>query len=212
MYAYNIIYNQKLTKQEILNLSIYFEIHVLKSPIGVQDFYPPLFGGGVNISFLQRTVSNIKNKKKIIREINKHAVFVKVGKPRSANKILKRQQDLKSKKKIWLEQLYDLNIEINNYFVNSRINIFKIGKFLRKSWLLKKSFSKKVSNSRIDKLISFLEKNGSFGEKLLGAGGSGYILFLTSIQNKKKLLSIGKIFNYQIENIILNDEKINIEK
>ena len=44
-----------------------------------------------------------------------------------------------------------------------------------------------VSNSKIEKLYNFGINNGAVGGKLLGAGGGGYILFLTENEKTKKI-------------------------
>ena len=45
-----------------------------------------------------------------------------------------------------------------------------------------------VSNSKIEKLYNFGINNGAVGGKLLGAGGGGYILFLTENEKNQKRL------------------------
>ena len=62
----------------------------------------------------------------------------------------------------------------------------ELGSLLHKSWELKKKLSPKVSNKKIDRLIKFGLRNGASGAKLLGAGGGGFILYLTNNQIQKK--------------------------
>ena len=54
----------------------------------------------------------------------------------------------------------------------------KFGILLEKSWMLKKSNNKKVSNKYIDKIYNIAKQNGAEGGKLLGTGGGGYFLFM----------------------------------
>lgn len=56
------------------------------------------------------------------------------------------------------------------------------------SWNIKKRLSHLVSNPKIEKLYNFGIKNGAIGGKLLGAGGGGYILFLTENEKNQRRL------------------------
>ena len=50
----------------------------------------------------------------------------------------------------------------------------------------KKNLSPEISSNEIDKLISLGIKNDSCGEKLLGAGGGGFVYFIFPNQQSKK--------------------------
>lgn len=63
-------------------------------------------------------------------------------------------------------------------------NIKKIAELMRISWALKKKASQ-VTNEKIDFLYKTAKNNGALSGKLCGAGGSGYMLFLT--EDKKRL-------------------------
>ena len=52
----------------------------------------------------------------------------------------------------------------------------EFGLLLNETWKLKKDLSSSVSNSRINDIYEYGIKNGAKGGKLLGAGGSGFIL------------------------------------
>lgn len=71
---------------------------------------------------------------------------------------------------------------------NNNDFLIEIGKLLNRSWHIKKKLSHMVSNSKIEKLYNFGINNGAVGGKLLGAGGGGYILFLTENEKNQKRL------------------------
>lgn len=50
------------------------------------------------------------------------------------------------------------------------------GECVRHSWKIKRSLDTAISNPRIDEIIRASVTAGSFGSKLLGAGGAGYVL------------------------------------
>ena len=47
-------------------------------------------------------------------------------------------------------------------------------------WNYKKSRSKGMSNKLVDEIYEFALKNGAIGGKIVGAGGGGFLLFVTS--------------------------------
>ena len=62
---------------------------------------------------------------------------------------------------------------------------------------IKKNLSKNVTNKKIDKIISLGLKNGASGSKILGAGGGGFILFISKNYNEKKKLE-KKLMKFKI--------------
>jgi D-glycero-alpha-D-manno-heptose-7-phosphate kinase len=50
------------------------------------------------------------------------------------------------------------------------------GRLLHETWQLKRGLSDKVSSSEIDDLYANARRAGAIGGKLLGAGGTGFIL------------------------------------
>ena len=77
--------------------------------------------------------------------------------------------------------------EIRDHLLRGRLNQF--AKCLDQAWLLKRQFSKKISNNNIDNIYSSAKKNGALGGKLLGAGGGGYFLFYVPPINRHKFLN-----------------------
>jgi D-glycero-alpha-D-manno-heptose-7-phosphate kinase len=81
------------------------------------------------------------------------------------------------------------------------------GKILSENWKIKKSLSKKITNSKINDLYNTLVNNGVYGAKLLGAGGGGFFLCIADpkkiLQIEKKLTKL-KIIKFNFENKGLN--------
>ena len=65
---------------------------------------------------------------------------------------------------------------------------------LDETWKIKKTLSNKISNKLIDEIYEVAKNCGVYGGKILGAGGGGFILFLTNKNSKKKLKSKLKNF------------------
>jgi D-glycero-alpha-D-manno-heptose-7-phosphate kinase len=59
------------------------------------------------------------------------------------------------------------------------INLPDLGELLDEQWRLKKSLSNLVSNYKIDMCYEAALAAGAYGGKLLGAGGGGFLVFIT---------------------------------
>ena len=58
---------------------------------------------------------------------------------------------------------------------------------LLNSWNAKKKLSAEISSNMIDEMLSNAQDSGAVGGKLLGAGGSGYLLLIFESATKLKL-------------------------
>jgi len=56
-------------------------------------------------------------------------------------------------------------------------NIDAMGNILHRGWMYKKELASQISNEKIDYYYDLALKSGAAGGKLLGAGGSGFLLF-----------------------------------
>ncbi len=64
-------------------------------------------------------------------------------------------------------------------------DVYGIGELLRQSWDFKKQISPTISNKYVDGVYAEGLNNGAIGGKLLGSGGSGFILFIVNKREKK---------------------------
>ena len=105
-----------------------------------------------------------------------HLVLIFTGFQRFAVDIEKEKVSNFDKKRDSLEQMtgiVDEALEI----LSSNSSILEFGKLLNRAWELKKSLSRKVSTSELDRMYETGLDNGAVGGKLLGAGGGGFMLF-----------------------------------
>ena len=77
--------------------------------------------------------------------------------------------------------------EAHNLLLNNDLNQF--GKLLHEAWLVKKNLSEDMSNTLINDLYEHGIKNGAIGGKLLGAGGGGFVLFMSKEGMRKELVN-----------------------
>jgi len=177
--AISIYKKLKLSKKEIAQIAIKIEREILKEEGGIQDQIIASYGGLKNIR-----VRNIKNKvyKKFI-ENNFILIYSNIR--RYSNKIIKSQTKNKNNT---IETYKSVFFKIKEFeYLMSKGDLKKIGQFFHDHWMQKKEMSKNMTNHKLNKIYNDLMKNKNiFGGKLIGAGGGGFFLFVTSNKNKVK--------------------------
>jgi D-glycero-alpha-D-manno-heptose-7-phosphate kinase len=169
------------TREELARLACDIEIERLKSPIGKQDQYGSAIGGLNFIRFEPDesvTVERIALSGVRLSELQDNLLTFYTEGQRSANDILAVQADnvtagggaFDAQRRI-VRLAEELREELQ------KGNIDALGQVLHESWLRKKELAAGVSNARIDDIYDRAIRAGASGGKLLGAGGSGFMLF-----------------------------------
>jgi len=171
----------KLSKKKIAEIAFLIERKKLKYQGGWQDQIISSYGGinKINISKNGKfVVRKINIKKKILNKLENKLVLVFTKETRDSTGIIVSQK-LEQRKNI---KIYD---KIKSYVKIMEIALKKgdykkIGEIFHEHWKIKKQLSKKISNSKLDKIYLNLLKEKSFiGGKLIGAGGGGFYLMVT---------------------------------
>ena len=156
------------------------EINRLGDPIGKQDQYAAAYGG---LNFITFNKDESVSVEKIImdpiakKQLDENLIMIFTGETRSASKILKDQSKEMSNvdKRLVVKKMVDMAYDLKDVLQNNNIDDF--GRILHEGWLLKQSISAGISNETINTLYNKGLEAGALGGKLLGAGGSGFILF-----------------------------------
>ena len=205
----NLIYsnnNKKITKKELASKAVFIEKKYLKESVGYQDQFASAYGGFNIIKFSKRkiSVSPLDISENKIKMLLDNMILYFTGYQRHAQVIERKKIKNIEKNKNHLKELYNIGLEAKKLLYSKRKTFLnEFSELLNKSWKLKKKLSPGVTNKKIDHLIDLGLKNGATGAKLLGAGGGGFILYLTKDKyQKKKLLnklSKFKIVNFKID-------------
>lgn len=176
LYAYQEKYSKK---EKLAKEACKIEIDILKEPIGRQDQYAAAYGGLNKIEFEKENVkiNPIICKKETKERLEKNLMLFYLGGERSASDILSKQN-----RNINNKDIFEMNIKMRDLademeLALSENNLEKFGELLHKNWILKKQLADEISNPRIDKYYNDAIKAGAKGGKLLGAGGTGFLLF-----------------------------------
>lgn len=186
--------NLNYSSRKIAEIAAKIEIDLLKRNIGKQDHFASAIGGFNIIKFSKTEkvfVNKINLSKKVTDNFNKSFLVIYLKKKRDASVILSNQTKLVKKNFQALDKIKQNVFYAKNILKKNDKNfIKKFGQLLSNNWKFKKINNDKVSYKKVDNLYSRAIKLGSYGGKLLGAGGGGYFLFfvnqITKNQIKKK--------------------------
>lgn len=204
--------NLNYSKKKIAEVAAKIEIEVLKRNIGKQDHFASAIGG-FNIIKFSKTEKVFVNKfnlsKKIIDNFNRSFLVIYLKKKRDASKILSNQIKLTKKNFQALDKIKQ-NVFLAKKILkkNDKNFIKKFGKLLSNNWNFKKINNNKVSYKQVDDLYLKAMKLGSYGGKLLGAGGGGYFLFFVNRFVKSKIKDKFKTYSLLNVNIYLKGTEI----
>jgi D-glycero-alpha-D-manno-heptose-7-phosphate kinase len=179
-----------ISKDRLADEACHIEIDLLGNPIGKQDQYAAALGGLNYIQFNQDgTVSYepIITKSETYRRLRENMVLFYLGSTRSANTILDEQRNnvLEGKNIDPLIKLCALTREMKTALENNALDLF--GKLLNESWMVKKKLAQNITNDVIEEYYKKAINAGALGGKLLGAGGTGFLLFYCEPEFQEKL-------------------------
>ena len=184
--------NTRLTKEKLVKKCIDVEHNILRESSGYQDQYACAYGGFNSIEYKknQVNVKSIKIKKNNLKNLISNSILVYSGIQRKSEVIEKDKVKNLIKNEQKFKDIFEISKEAKKILeTKNKLNIRYIADLLNKSWVHKQQLSQYVSNPKIDELYRFGLNNGAIGGKLLGAGGGGYILFLSKNKaNQEKLI------------------------
>ena len=179
-------HTRRLADAELLaQTAVEIEMNRLKDPVGKQDQYIAAYGGILIQEYHQDdtvTVASAKMTEQSLFELRDSLMLFFVGTTRSASSILQDQktrseQDDEAMMRS-LHHAKEIGYQTLKVLESGEISNF--GELMHEHWLKKRERSKGMSNGRIDELYDLaLSKGGASGGKLVGAGGSGFLMFQT---------------------------------
>lgn len=169
--------NLETTKEQLADEACDMEINILNEPVGKQDQYAASFGGLNYIEFKQNgnvLVDPIKLNNEEIEQMSNNMLLFYLGNTRNASSILKQYNTNDKNQSNKKNQLANLAKKLRDE-LNSG-NIDSVGKILDENWKIKRTLSEGVTSQYIDEIYDKAMDAGAIGGKLLGAGGSGFLL------------------------------------
>ena len=157
---------------------------------GWQDQYATVFGGFNFIEFKKdnNLIHPLRLPDKTILELEESLVLFEISSGRDSGSIHDSQKISMQNSKIQdlVRQNVDHSYDMKEKILKGKLRDFGLG--LDVAWNLKRQFSNKISNDKLNELYSYAIDNGALGGKLLGAGGGGFFMFFVENFSKNAFL------------------------
>ena len=174
------LFGIEISIKQLIDISYYIEREMTQIQGGWQDQIISAYGGICVTDF-----SNGKfNTKKLqlatdqIDNLNSCLFITKVGGSRKSDTIHREQKAARDDRNYIsnLQHIVKLAQQCSNDFSHDTIET--LGDTLHKGWMYKREIGSFISNKEIDRRYDQMIEFGAVGGRLLGAGGSGYLLAL----------------------------------
>jgi D-glycero-alpha-D-manno-heptose-7-phosphate kinase len=191
--ALHVLQSKTCSKQDLAERACYVEQTLICENVGSQDQFHAAFGG---FNIMEFTSNHIQVKPLQITETKKkyleeHLLVFYTGLTRFASLIVKEQLENMWQKRhiLALKKMILMASEGRDILteLSGDEMLKKFGELLSEGWELKKRLSKNISNSQIDAAYKEAMAAGAYGGKLCGAGGGGFLIFLSPDEKKEKI-------------------------
>jgi D-glycero-alpha-D-manno-heptose-7-phosphate kinase len=157
---------------------------------GWQDQYATVFGGFNFMEFRmdQNIVHPLRVPANVLLELEESLVLCDTAISHDSGDIHQDQRSHMQQADIQQKVLsnVELTYRMRNHLLRGRL--LEFGRSLHEAWQLKRQFSSKISNTRLDKIYEDARSHGAVGGKLLGAGGGGFFIFYVTPFRKHELI------------------------
>ena len=174
---------------EIASLACDIEINRLGHPSGKQDQFVSINKGLNSFEFLpsgEVRVKEVSASKETIEFLDSNLQLFFTGNSRDSETILSDQKNrtISGDSGIvqGLHEAKEIGLATRDALESGNLDLF--GSLLSEQWEIKKRRSSKASSGEIDDLYRLGISSGALGGKLIGAGGGGFLLFLSPEKEK----------------------------
>ena len=103
-------------------------------------------------------------------------------------KILKNQKKNYKKNYLYLKNINNIVFTGIDEIRKKNINLQYFGKIVTESFYLKNNLSNLITNSKMNDILQLVKNNNSYGYKILGAGGGGFVFCIVNKVQKKNII------------------------
>ena len=212
LHGLSVLKNENITKRQLALEAIHLEQEILGESVGSQDQVAAAFGGLNRINFggeSEFLCSPLPVKKSTLKELESWVQLFFTEQLRNAHDIADKKINNIKSKKVNLNDMRDIVDDAERELFSD--NIYDFAKLLNEQWMIKKDMEKSISNDEIDAIYKTGINAGAVGGKLLGAGGGGFILFLTppekheQVRNALRLREVPVDFEHLGSQMIYHD-------
>lgn len=170
--------------------AIHVEQDLIHEAVGAQDQVSAAYGGFNRINFHQEgdiEVNRVMAPNGRLTELEQHLALYFTGFSRTASEIAQEQVNLTAQRKKELSAMLQMVDEAERIVTSPHRPLEDFGRLLHETWQIKRSLTRKISNSDIDEIYEAGRSAGATGGKLLGAGGGGFMLFFVPPECRRVL-------------------------
>jgi len=181
--------------EQLIALVRDLETRLLGVPAGVQDYYPPVYGG---LSSLRLNPGTLKRQpislpvSELAQQFVLHYSEVQHFSGTNNWEIYKRHIDGDRKVQDGLARISSLAMAMEEAL--DRHDVEAAGRALSGEWETRKELIDGISTPEIDQAVDAAKKAGAWGGKVCGAGGGGCIVFLMPKDRREKVIrALGRV-------------------
>ncbi len=181
---------KKLSKHQLAQKAIELEQNVLKESVGSQDQIAASYGGFNQIEFHsggEFQVHPVALPADRLAEFQSKLLLFYTGSARNGIELAAKVISNIPKSKPTLRLMRQMVDEGMNILTSNQ-SLSAFGSLLHEGWALKQQLNSAVSNPYIDSIYEKAIKHGALGGKVLGSGGSGFILFYVPEERRQKVI------------------------
>jgi D-glycero-alpha-D-manno-heptose-7-phosphate kinase len=212
LHALHSFRNTLVSKEALARQASELEIEKLGEPIGKQDQYASAFGGLNLFRFManeQVAVDPLPLSATAESRLMERLLLFYLGGERKASGILQEQKsnlESGSRSVEALHQLREQALRSAKVIAGAQTgsDLDELGDIMKEGWVLKKTLASGVSTSIVDEAVCACEKAGARGARLLGAGGTGFLLVYAAPehhQNIRKTMDHFKEIRFQTDHM-----------
>ena len=181
---------QLIGKHELALRAIALEQECLGESVGSQDQVAAAYGGLNRITFLpggEIRVDPVTLPAARIEELQARLMLFYTGTSRLASEVAAEVvANLHAKRAALLRMraMVDEALRI----LDSETDLDAFGELLHKGWLEKRELSARVTSDAVEEVYRKATRHGALGGKLLGAGGSGFMVFYVPPRRREPVL------------------------
>lgn len=182
--------NQMRDKHTLALDAIRVEQELLKEAVGTQDQISAAYGGFNRINFHQDGLVDVKRiliSPSRLADLEQHLALYFTGFARTASEIAQEQLRMTPHRQNELHAMRQMVDEAEAIVANPNRSLDDFGRLLHEGWQIKKTLTRKITNSSIDEIYQAGLDAGALGGKLLGAGGGGFMLFFIPPERREAL-------------------------
>ena len=183
------IAGQPVDGEELIFLVRDLETRLLGVPAGIQDYYPPVFGGLGSLHLLPGKPER-RGLQISVHDLASHMLLHYTGISHFSGtnnwELYKRQIDGDKKVHQGLANIAETAIEMERALDAG--NFSAAGAALKKEWQHRMQMIEGISTLEIDQAIEAATSAGAWGGKVCGAGGGGCIVFLFPPEKREDIL------------------------